>query len=71
LAGTGAMQQAFVAGVFRKLLEAQNFVAWTEEARSEDTRQSRFAQLGYTLLGGVGILVLAVVAYSLFIARPS
>ncbi len=61
--GQEAAQQAFVAGVFRRLTEAQNYVAWTEEAKAEDARQNRLANLGYSVLAGLGVAVLAVVGW--------
>jgi hypothetical protein len=68
LAGTGAdsAQQAFVPGVFRRLTEAQNDVAWTPQARAEDARYQRLAGLGYTILAGLGVVVLAAAGWSLF-----
>lgn len=63
--GTDASQQAFVAGVFRRLPEAQNNVAWTPEARAEDARQSRSATIAYAVLAGLGLLVVGAAGLSL------
>jgi hypothetical protein len=60
LGGTGAEQtheQAFVAGVFRRLLENQSYVSWTEEALAEDAKQHTYATWGYSALGGFALLV--------------
>jgi len=46
-AGTGrdaGREQAFVAGVFQRLLESQNAVAWTPEARAEEAGYRRWAR---------------------------
>jgi hypothetical protein len=49
LAATGrdARQQAFVEGVFQRVIESQNAVSWSPEALAEDARRSRLAILGY------------------------
>lgn len=50
LAATGrdaAHEQAFVAGIFRRLLENQNYVSWTSEALAEDADYRRWAMLGW------------------------
>jgi hypothetical protein len=63
LAATGAdkaRDQAFVAGVFKRLLENQSFVAWTEEALSVDRKAHSQASCGCSLLGLVLVLVAAV-----------
>src|SRR4029453_1108392 len=36
--GTDASQQAFVAGVFRRLIESQDAIAWTAQAKEEDAK---------------------------------
>ncbi len=74
LAATGAdaaREQAFVPGVFKRLLENQNLVSWTNEALAEDRRCHGRAQWGYTLLAGLAaVLVAAVAAYYIFFRRP-
>jgi hypothetical protein len=49
LAGTGADErdQAFLAGVIRRLLQHQNAVRWTDDALAEDADYRRYAFLGY------------------------
>lgn len=62
IAATGpdaANDQAFVPGVFRRLLENQNFLSWTDEALDEDTRQQRWTTLGYL---GMGLAVACLAA---------
>lgn len=69
LAATGAdpaREQAFVAGVLRRLGENEDFVAWTDEAFAEDLRSHRRAKLGYTLLIAAGLAVAGLVVYLLF-----
>lgn len=52
LAATGrdTRQQAFVEGVFQRVIESQNAVSWSPEALAEDARRRRLANLGYVLL---------------------
>src|SRR5262245_50195918 len=60
LAATGAdkdRSQAFVAGVFKRLLENQSYVTWTDEALNEDRRYHRRANVGYVLLGGLALAI--------------
>jgi hypothetical protein len=62
LAATGAdkdRHQAFVAGVFKRLVENQNYVSWTDEAIAEDRGAHGRAALGYTLLGGLALALVA------------
>src|SRR5205814_827481 len=49
LAGSGAdkdKEQAFVAGVFKRLIENQSFVSWTPQALEEDKQNHSRADLG-------------------------
>jgi len=39
--------QAFLNGVLRRAIDNQNYVAWTGEARAEDSDYRRWALLGY------------------------
>jgi hypothetical protein len=64
VAGTGGdslTEQAFLAGVVRRVLEHQNAVRWTDEALAEDAEYRRYAFLGYALLvllvAGVAVLL--------------
>jgi len=67
LAGTGAdpAQQAFVPGVFRRLTEAQNYVAWTAAARAEDARYEQLANMGCALFAGLILVALVVFGWPL------
>ncbi len=58
LAATGrdGKQQAFVEGVFQRILESQNAVSWSPEALAEDARRNRLAAFGYA---GVALLTVA------------
>ncbi len=51
LAGTGrqAQEQAFVPGVFQRLIDGQNSVQWTNQALAEDARYRRWSALGFTV----------------------
>ncbi len=60
LAATGA-EPAFVAGVFQRLLEAQAYVSWTDQAVAEDAVYHRWTTYGYAALplfvaGAAGLL---------------
>jgi hypothetical protein len=60
LAATGrdGKQQAFVEGVFQRVIESQNAVSWSPEALAEDARRGRLAVLGYV---AVAVLTAAAV----------
>jgi IcmF-related N-terminal domain len=64
LAGTGPdaeRDRGFVSGVFQRLLQDQNYVAWTPEALAQDADFRRWARYGYAiflgLLAATGVLV--------------
>jgi hypothetical protein len=61
LAATGrdGKQQAFVEGVFQRVLESQNAVSWSPEALADDARRNRVAAVGYVL---VALLVAVTIA---------
>lgn len=62
LAATGGdrdRDQAFVAGVFKRLVENQSYVSWTEQALAEDRKCQARANLGYSLLGGLVLMLVA------------
>jgi type VI secretion system protein ImpL len=70
LSGTGndpKNGQGFVAGVFRRLKQCEDSVAWTPQAFAEETEAQRWAQWGYIALGCVvaGVVLAAVVRMSL------
>lgn len=56
LAATGqdpTTEQAFVPGVFRLVIENQNYVSWTKEATAEEQDFLRWTNTGYVTLGVV------------------
>lgn len=59
LAATGrdARQQAFVPGVFQRVVESQNAVSWSPDALAEDARLNRLTMLGYA--GSVVLFAIA------------
>jgi hypothetical protein len=63
LGGTGRdanREQAFVAGVFRRLIENQDFVSWTDAAVVAENKFQRWTGVGYSALASaIGLLVLA------------
>jgi hypothetical protein len=58
-----AREQAFTAGVFRRLIDEQNYVAWTAEALAEDAAYLRWTKIGYLVIGIFAAVVLAVIGY--------
>jgi hypothetical protein len=71
-AGTGedaATQQAFAAGVLRRLVDEQDHVAWTEESVERDRRIQRTARLLKVVL--VGYLVIGSLAALALVARQA
>ena len=68
IAGTGqdsSRQQAFSAGVLRRLVEEQDCVQWTPEARAEEERLSRVTTIGWGVLGGAVLVAAALLFYFL------
>jgi hypothetical protein len=67
VAGTGkdADEHAFVAGVFRRLIENQDFISWNDEALTEDADYNRWAARGYLILGIGVVLGLALLIYTI------
>jgi hypothetical protein len=66
LAGTGAdavREQAFVAGVFRRLPEEQNYISWTDEALAEEELYQRWIGRGYLVLA---LMAVATVGLGLY-----
>lgn len=65
LAGTGpnTETQAFIPGVFHRLIEEQDNVSWTNEALREDARYHRLTTLGYLTLALAVALVGVLAAY--------
>jgi len=59
LAATGTMEhdQAFVEGVFKRVIESQGAVSWSPEAMAADARLKRFVLLGY-----IAVVVFALAA---------
>jgi hypothetical protein len=72
LAGTGSdpsTQQAFVSGVFKRMIMDQDRVSWTADAIEADTSYRRLAHtvsLGLSLAIAVEVVVLAFLVYKLF-----
>jgi hypothetical protein len=69
LAGTGPdplREQAFIPGVFRRLIESQDFVAWTPDALAEERNYQRWTRIGYTVLGLLTAACAMVAGYTLF-----
>ena len=60
LGGTGrdSTMQAFIPGVFRRLIEEQDNVTWTTQARAENDAYLRWTTTGYIL---IALLILSVI----------
>jgi type VI protein secretion system component VasK len=72
LAGTGHdpdREQALVAGLFRRLIDHQNDVSWTDQAMEENESAERVAKVGYGVLAGAGVAVVLLVALVVFGGR--
>jgi hypothetical protein len=66
IAGTGrnSRDQAFVEGVFQRLLQDQSFVAWTQAATAGEANFYRWTRIGYVSLAVfIGILLAAVIVF--------
>jgi hypothetical protein len=66
LSGTGRDEkrdQAFMAGVFRRLIEEQNFVSWTSRALQADSSYQRWARFCYLLLVLLLVCGASLIAY--------
>ena len=64
--GTGfdpERDQAFLPGVFRQLIEQQNWVAWSDRAMEEEKDYQRWTLLGYGALGVFCIAAFAMILY--------
>jgi type VI protein secretion system component VasK len=57
--GTDAGEQAFVADVFRQMIDNQNFVAWTSQALAEERAYRRLVRFGYICLALFAVAVIA------------
>jgi hypothetical protein len=57
-------EQAFVAGVFRRLPENQDFVTWTDEALKDDVDSQKWATYGYV---GLALAAVALIAVGYFV----
>jgi hypothetical protein len=66
LAGTGreTADQAFVQGVFQRVLDGQNAVSWSPEAVADDARLNRLTVMGYV---GLAVFVALSVAGVVFL----
>ena len=62
------MSQAFVAGVFQRVIDGQNQVSWSPQAFAEDASLSRWATIGYTALT---LLVMAMIGAGYLLYKKS
>jgi IcmF-related N-terminal domain len=72
LAGTGpdpVRDQAFIPGVFRRLIEGQDFVAWTPAALAEERKYRFWTRVGYIAMGLLTAACAVVAGYTLFLNR--
>jgi hypothetical protein len=63
--GTDTNDQAFVAGVFRRLYhpdeKTQNYVSWTADKIAEEAEYQRWTRFGYILTGVFSMLILVLI----------
>ena len=74
LAGTGSdprSEQAFIPGVFRRLTESQDLVAWTPELIASESRYLRWARQGYIAMTILTILYIGIILLVLTLNRPA
>jgi hypothetical protein len=72
LAATGkdaGREQAFIAGVFRRLTENQNFVSWTDEALQHEAAYERWTRYGYAGISVCVVLVAGLAFYVFFVQK--
>jgi len=63
----GRDEQAYVPGLFKRLVEEQNCVAWTPRALANDAKCHAQTRLGYTLLwSAAGLLIVALIGWLAF-----
>lgn len=65
IAGTGreASRQAFIPGIFRRLLEEQDNVIWTQRALADEANYRRLANLGYAAIVVMAVSVAGLLYY--------
>jgi hypothetical protein len=71
LGGTGAdpaQEQAFVKGVFDRLVALEECVYWTEQARAEEEGYQRWVNLGWTALAVLALGAAILIGYTLYTA---
>jgi hypothetical protein len=69
ISGTGTdatREQAFVAGVFYRLIEGQSCVYWTEETRAEEATYQRWISFGWTVLILLALASIGMVGYWIY-----
>ena len=74
LAATGPnlrSEQAFIPGVFRRLVESQDLVSWTPELLRQEARYGRWASAGFITLALLVVLSLALILIRLFVMKAS
>jgi hypothetical protein len=68
VAATGAdsaNEQAFIAGVFRRLTDNQNYVSWTSQATEEEANYHRWTNYGYGAIVVGGLVLLGMLYYAI------
>jgi type VI protein secretion system component VasK len=57
--GDAAREQAFTAGVFRRLVDEQNYVSWTADAIADEADYQRWTKFGYVAVAVFAVIILA------------
>src|SRR5262249_22330083 len=66
IAATGrdpVREQAFIAGVFRRLIENQTFVSWTADAQQEEANFETYTRYGYTGIAAGAVIAAGILAW--------
>jgi IcmF-related N-terminal domain len=51
-------EQAFLPGIFRRVIENQNYVSWTDEALAQDQNQKNLARYGYVVMAAAVVVAI-------------
>jgi hypothetical protein len=65
LGETLGVDQAFIPGLIRRVIDTERFVSWTRESASEDTAYGFWTKVGYAVIGALVVAAVALVIYKL------
>jgi hypothetical protein len=64
--GDGGNEQAFVPGLFKRLSDEENNLAWTAAAMEEEEKYNRWVGIAQTILAVLGLAVVGLLGYMIF-----